>query len=1037
MKFVLLIIGLSFSVYSSAQGYWKRVHGNGIVPVPSTVGTYSPTNSPFGRYASACMIDSSGSFWLYSGDGYHDLWRYDPDINQWMLVNGNITTVMAPVYGTQGVAAIANQPGGATFGHPSWGDHLGNLWIFGPNSLNDMWKYNIATDMWTWVKGNNSVGPAVFGTKGVPSAATNPGMCNETDCHWTDSNGDLWLYTEFNGNLWRFDPVTEMWTWINGNGAAPVYGTIDVFDPLNTPGSFSACPSVGTLYTMWITSDDHLWMVVNRSDFVNGNVEMWEYNPVINQWRCRRIDSQPLSQTQVFPTSCDNNDSTIFPAIRTEMRAEWVDNCDHLYLFGGGEFCWPSSNYNDMWRYDPSTNNYTYIRGGTAPMVPGIQGIFDPNNSPPDVSGSQAWQNENGFYLMGGQNGTGSPSDDVWLYSPDTVVANFSYLTNCNTVNFTNLSSTGCNYIKTVTWDFGDNSTSNLENPVHTYSGNGNYEVTLVVENCSWSTDTFKQNIQINCGLSIQADSDTICNGDCIDLVVNTSSNPDSLTYTWFPSLPNNDTVQVCPSTTTSYTVIATDVNGYTDTAISQVVIMQPPIVDLGGDTVICGGSLLLDAGNPGAIYQWQDGSTGQTYVVNSSGVYFVTVDNGGCLDSDSISVQNIGPEVNLGNDTSVCNINLVLDAGNLGATYLWQDFSTNQQFIVSDTGVYHVAVTDANGCTVNDTIEVAAGDLTVDLGADTTLCHGDTLTLNAGNPGSSYLWSDGNTGQFNTVNSNAAHHVFVTNGICTGADSILLNFDILEVNFDYEIIQNCDVSLVTFSNLTIGNNIAQWYWDFGDNSTSKTKSPNHTFTQAGTYAVTLMVETLAGCEQDTAILMNIDIYPTPLAKFSFLPKPPQLDEPVQFNDESKSAQNWLWDFGDLGISELQHPSHTFPKAGDYTVTLIVTNHDCTDTARVYLGLEEELIFYVPNSFTPDGDQFNNQFQPVFTSGYNPYDYHLTIFNRWGEVIFESFDSEIGWDGHYPKCNLVKDGLYIWQIEFGNSNNDKRHLYRGSVTLLH
>lgn len=93
------------------------------------------------------------------------------------------------------------------------------------------------------------------------------------------------------------------------------------------------------------------------------------------------------------------------------------------------------------------------------------------------------------------------------------------------------------------------------------------------------------------------------------------------------------------------------------------------------------------------------------------------------------------------------------------------------------------------------------------------------------------------------------------------------------------------------------------------------------------------------------------------------------------------------------------------------------------------------MIFYVPNAFTPDGDIHNNTFLPVFTSGYDPYDYHLIIFNRWGEIIFESFNSEIGWDGTYSD-HLAEDGVYIWKIVFKENKTDKKHQEIGHVTLL-
>jgi gliding motility-associated-like protein len=113
----------------------------------------------------------------------------------------------------------------------------------------------------------------------------------------------------------------------------------------------------------------------------------------------------------------------------------------------------------------------------------------------------------------------------------------------------------------------------------------------------------------------------------------------------------------------------------------------------------------------------------------------------------------------------------------------------------------------------------------------------------------------------------------------------------------------------------------------------------------------------------------------------------------------------------------------------------------CTDTAWAVVTIEEELIFYVPNTFTPDDDNYNQTFEPVFTSGFDPYDYHLTIFNRWGEVVFESYNHEIGWDGTYGGVNggqifSCQDGTYTWKIEFKVRTNDERKAVVGHVNLI-
>ena len=93
------------------------------------------------------------------------------------------------------------------------------------------------------------------------------------------------------------------------------------------------------------------------------------------------------------------------------------------------------------------------------------------------------------------------------------------------------------------------------------------------------------------------------------------------------------------------------------------------------------------------------------------------------------------------------------------------------------------------------------------------------------------------------------------------------------------------------------------------------------------------------------------------------------------------------------------------------------------------------MIFYVPNTFTPDFDNFNQTFQPVFTSGFDPFDYTLLIFNRWGEVLFESHNAEVGWDGTYGG-ELMQDGTYTWKIEFKTTATDERRMAVGHVNLI-
>jgi len=182
----------------------------------------------------------------------------------------------------------------------------------------------------------------------------------------------------------------------------------------------------------------------------------------------------------------------------------------------------------------------------------------------------------------------------------------------------------------------------------------------------------------------------------------------------------------------------------------------------------------------------------------------------------------------------------------------------------------------------------------------------------------------------------------------------------------------------------------------------------------------------------------------TPIAAFS--PSESvisEFDTEVNFENNTQGASSYIWTFGDesAGSTE-ENPSHDYANndIGDYIVTLIaISPLGCTDTAYSTIQIYEEVIFYVPNSFTPDFDNYNQMFTPIFTSGFDPFDYSLFIYNRWGELIFESHNSEIGWDGSYGsnhETDMVQQGVYTWKIEFKTTATDERRMEIGHVTLM-
>ena len=161
------------------------------------------------------------------------------------------------------------------------------------------------------------------------------------------------------------------------------------------------------------------------------------------------------------------------------------------------------------------------------------------------------------------------------------------------------------------------------------------------------------------------------------------------------------------------------------------------------------------------------------------------------------------------------------------------------------------------------------------------------------------------------------------------------------------------------------------------------------------------------------------------------------LNSTVNFLNSSINATNYEWDFGDGFTSNSEEPTHYFDPNSGYIVTMIASTGTCQDTATLVISLNELTIFYVPNAFTPDGDQFNHVFYPVFTSGYDPYDFEMLIFDRWGEIIFETQNVKIGWDGTYSQKNKkAQDGVYTWKITYKNRQTDLRTVVIGHVTLL-
>ncbi|TDW96636.1 T9SS type B sorting domain-containing protein [Dinghuibacter silviterrae] len=245
------------------------------------------------------------------------------------------------------------------------------------------------------------------------------------------------------------------------------------------------------------------------------------------------------------------------------------------------------------------------------------------------------------------------------------------------------------------------------------------------------------------------------------------------VTYYWNTGA-TGDSLEVTASGL--YKLIA-DNNGCADTSTIQATVAQAPVVVLPADTTFCGPGVLRYVSPLSVTYSWNTGSASAVTTVTTTGLYTLTVDNSGCTatGTSQVTVKPV-PQVDLGNDTAVClSKPFVLDAGDPGDTYLWQDGSTGQMYAVTQAGAYTVTVTD-NGCSASSTIHVSAADVPyITLGGPQPICPGETIVLQA-NPDTAaytYTWQDGTTGPTHAVTVPGIYTVTATDACTTYTASV------------------------------------------------------------------------------------------------------------------------------------------------------------------------------------------------------------------------------------------------------------------------
>ena len=384
---------------------------------------------------------------------------------------------------------------------------------------------------------------------------------------------------------------------------------------------------------------------------------------------------------------------------------------------------------------------------------------------------------------------------------------------------------------------------------------------------------------------------------------------------------------------------------------------------------------------------------------------------------------------------------------------YLWSNGQTSQTSINLCAGTYNVVVTDNNGCTGNSSITInQPTQIIFDtlIGIDVTCDENDGSVIMEGAGGTQpYNYLIDNVISNDTINGLSGGNYLISiqdiNG-CQVDSNIYLNFPtpITPSLIPLDTV-NCIPGDFIFTNLSTPiANIVSTYIQFGDNTDTTILLNNgftHIYDSVGVWDITMSVTSDYGCVYTQTFTNIVETKPLPTAQFSISPNPTTFFEvTVMVQDQSYSnIVDWWWYAPDATptLSITNNSTFTFPEGivGQYPIYLVVTdNLGCTDTTSRILTVISDVLSFIPNTFTPDGDEHNQDWGFNF-DGIDETGFSLLIFNRWGEIIWETHDSHEKWDGTY-RGMIVPEGMYVWKSTFGVINTDERRTINGTVNVI-
>lgn len=585
--------------------------------------------------------------------------------------------------------------------------------------------------------------------------------------------------------------------------------------------------------------------------------------------------------------------------------------------------------------------------------------------------------------------------------------------------SFTDQSTIASGNITSWQWDMGDAlGTSALQSPTYTYASTGTYNVQLTVTSDSGCIDNIVHQVTQYPNPTANFSLQDVCTGETVILTDASSGNGGTIN-TWGWDIQNDGTTDYSVQNTSftypspgNYTVelYVETMDGCSDSTTQTITVFNGPVADYTFASVCEGNSISFTDGSTstsGAISGWNwdfgNGATSTTQnptqLFSAEGVYNVslevtTVD--GCTGSTTQMVDvwpNPAPNfvvsnVCLGNSTSFVDASTVSNQFTSNTITQWSwDFGDGQGTATSQMpsytfgleGTYNVQLTATtnNGCVDSTVIPV-------------TVYPNPIISFSSSLPAGCATWC---------------------------------------VNF------------INASTISSGS-ISQYYWDFGDGNAAYDVSPSHCFANESQdvyiFSIGLIAISDLGCQSDTVISNMVTVYPNPVAEFVANPQPTTVfNTEINFTDESIGNNSYGWDFAGLGSDSVANPVFTFPDndAGTYLVCQGVENeYGCMDTVCHDVIIDGEFTFYVPNTFTPDGDGINENFKPIF-EGEDPLHYDFMVFDRWGLLIFRTDNVAKYWDGTYKGAKVQQD-TYVWKVIITDKYTHKKHEYLGHVNVL-